>query len=170
MNIRVPERNKKKVVVKIKNTEMYVPEIPEHFIILKDTREQMPYQFSGIPSISRKLHEGDYSIENYDAGITIERKGLNDFYGSIAQGRNRFMREMERLKSYEFKGLVIEAEEQDVLCPEQSFRKIHRNTVYSTIVSLEVKHNVHVYYGSRKMCENKVLNWLVKFWNFKNNI
>ena len=54
-----------------------------------------------------------------------------------------------------------EAEEQDILCPEMYGRGIKGNSVYGSIISIEIKYGLHVYYGSRNKCENKVLNWFI---------
>ena len=93
--------------------------------------------------------------------LSIERKSANDFYGSITQGRDRFERELERLKRYKFKGLVIEENESDILCPEMFGRNLSKNSVYGSIISFEINYGLHVYYGDRKRCENKVLNWFI---------
>ena len=77
---------------------------------------------------------------------------------------------LERMQEAEFKGLVIEAYEDEVLEPELSYSSIHSNSVYSTITALEVKYGFHVYMGSRKDCENKLINWLVYFYKMKRRI
>ena len=104
-------------------------------VFLIDTREQRPYTFTGpddlpYPSLRTKLDEGDYSIaaRSPDASpdcvtfmaslqgkVAVERKTLDDFVGSISQGRARFMREVERLKDYQFKAIVVEASLHDIL-------------------------------------------------------
>lgn len=64
--------------------------------IIIDTREQLPLSFTGHETVSRKLDEGDYNIEELEEHIVIERKSLNDFYGSIIQDHARFKREILR--------------------------------------------------------------------------
>lgn len=154
--------------LKVRNIGLYHPPIPANMTVVIDTQEQLPYMFSGCRTFHKSLGEGDYSIEGWENKISIERKSANDFYGSIVNNkdtnnRDRLEREFERMKSYKFKALVIEEEEQDILCPEMYGRDINRNSIYGSIISFEVKYGLHVYYGSRKYCENKILNWFI-YW------
>lgn len=78
-------------------------------IIEIDSREQTPLVFTRLQSISgATLPEGDYRI----AGVTdfvVERKGSLDELASCCIGRNRdrFERELFRLRPYRFKRLLI---------------------------------------------------------------
>jgi len=146
------------------------PIIPSGLVLVIDTREQAPYKPDGALHISRKLEYGDYSIKGFENQVSIERKSLEDFYRSIGKDRERFKYMLERMQEAEFKGLVIEAYEDEVLAPELSYSSIHSNSVYSTITALEVKYSLHVYMGSRKDCENKMINWLVYFFKMKRRI
>jgi ERCC4-type nuclease len=65
-------------------------------MIIIDTREQHPLLFAGRETIRRKLSEGDYNIEELIPYIVLERKTLNDFYGSIITGHKRFKDEIIR--------------------------------------------------------------------------
>jgi len=40
----------------------------------------------------------------------VERKSLNDFLGSIGNNRKAFMAEMQRIKAYPYRALVIESQ------------------------------------------------------------
>ena len=88
--------------------------IPEGFVLTIDTREQdnlFRKPPKGLLIVRDTLRAGDYSCKGFENAISIERKGLNDFYGSIGNGRDRFRRELELLKGYQWAGLVIEADE-----------------------------------------------------------
>jgi len=145
----------------------YKPLIPSGLVLVVDTREQTPYAPGGVPSLRRKLDYADYSVKGFERQVSVERKSLDDFYLSIGKNRDRFKRMLERMQETEFRGLVIEAYEDEVLSPELSYSKIHRNSVYSTIIALEIKYGLHIYMGSRKSCENKMLNWLIYFYRTK---
>lgn len=79
--------------------------------IIIDTREQRPWTFSDFNCETERkgLVTGDYSLVGLEDHISIERKSFDDFLGSIGTGRDRFMREMHRLKAYPVKALIIEA-------------------------------------------------------------
>ena len=64
--------------------------------IIIDTREQKPLKFTGHETTRRKLDEGDYATEKSENKIVIEGKSVEDFYGSIIQGHQRFKREILR--------------------------------------------------------------------------
>ena len=103
---------------------------------IQDTREQWPIkfaapvrrEFSEGGTIIKGLGEGDYSV-SMDAGVTImpiriERKSLGDLYGCIPHEpgcqkdcgkRCRFERELDRLRAYEYRAIVVEASADDIL-------------------------------------------------------
>jgi ERCC4-type nuclease len=72
--------------------------------IIIDTREQLPLSFTGHETISRKLDEGDYNIEELEDYIVIERKSYDDLYSSITHWHIRFKSEIKRaiLKKKDF--------------------------------------------------------------------
>ena len=97
--------------------------------IVIDTREQLPYSFDSmvdskrgkdlvVPTVVAGLPSGDYSIENWEESIAIERKSLQDLYGSTISGRERFEKEIARLNDgYLFAAVVIEATWDEILDP-----------------------------------------------------
>lgn len=143
----------------------YIPVVPKGFEIVIDTREQKPYKFGKIPTITKCLNSGDYSVSGMEELVLVERKSQFDFYGSVTgKARQRFYRMLDRAEKCLFKGLVIECDELDVLSPESSFSGISKNSVYATIISLEIKRGLHVYYGNRRSCALKIANWLLVFY------
>lgn len=92
---------------------------PEKPTIIIDTREKTPLVFTGLPIRGtpelhvhvEKLNEGDYSILGLKHKVFIERKSPQDLYGTLFQGRERFERELERVKAagYEYRYLVVES-------------------------------------------------------------
>lgn len=79
--------------------------------ILIDTREQNPYSFTAFPVEVEKgtLSTGDYSIPGFTDEVAIERKELGDLIGCLSHDRERFTRELERLRGYQSAALLIEA-------------------------------------------------------------
>lgn len=61
-------------------------------IILVDTREQLPYW----PTIRATLVVGDYTTQKLLNKFHIERKSLQDLYGTLTSGNNRFKYELFR--------------------------------------------------------------------------
>ena len=85
--------------------------------VIIDTREQHELPFNNLhiqrgntlPTIRKKLDVGDYSFVGYEDIIMIERKSVNDLYGTVLGGHERFKRELERAKNHKWKYLVIES-------------------------------------------------------------
>ncbi len=151
----------------------YIPIIPNNFTVIIDTREQNPYKFDdlNIPTVTKKLHSCDYSIQGFESSILIERKSQSDYYGSISEGRERFKAMWDRIDNkVEFKGLLIECTESELYTPELTFSGITKNSIYGTTNSLEVKYNIHTYINHREMCRIKLIHWLVKFFKEKRGI
>lgn len=104
------------------------------FAIVIDSREQLPYTFSGIhghepneivavQTVVRGLESGDYSIDGFEDRIAIERKSLEDLYGSVTWGRKRFEAEIGRLNDLGgqvgFAAVAIEADWREIANPAE---------------------------------------------------
>lgn len=79
--------------------------------IICDTREQNSlsfHGFRGVKTVRSGLKTGDYSIEGYEDRITFERKSVQDLVGTLCQGRERFERELDRMRAFEERYLLIE--------------------------------------------------------------
>lgn len=79
--------------------------------IVIDSREQQPYTFRGydIQIELGTLLTGDYSLAGFTDRIAIERKELSDLIQCLSWERERFSREMQRAKGYDFFAVIIEA-------------------------------------------------------------
>ena len=79
--------------------------------VVVDSREQCPYRFEGMGAVVEVgvLASGDYSLHGFGSRIAIERKELGDLIGCLSYGRERFERELVRLRSYEFACVLVES-------------------------------------------------------------
>jgi len=75
--------------------------------ILIDTREQAPLRFDHLPYETATLATGDYSIAGFEDHFTVERKSIADLVQSVTFERERFERELVRMRGYNFRRLVI---------------------------------------------------------------
>lgn len=78
--------------------------------IIIDTREQVPWSFCNLPNEPGTLAAGDYSVRGLTHLISIERKSLPDLLACVGRERDRFRRELARLRAYRFRCLVVEAD------------------------------------------------------------
>lgn len=92
------------------------------YTIIRDTRENTGWTWekdegskSFIPIDGTKidtLDAGDYSIEGMQHIVRIERKAsISELYGNLmsSEHKQRFYREMEKLKDIKYKCIVIES-------------------------------------------------------------
>lgn len=91
-------------------------------VVLVDTREQTPLKITQYPVEVVGLRTGDYGVRGFsdltNPRFIIERKSLADLCGSLGKGRIRFMEEMERMREFTFRALVIEAAVDEVECSQ----------------------------------------------------
>ncbi len=84
--------------------------------VVQDTREQEPFLFGPeVATQTGTLPSGDYSLLGFELRVAIERKSLADFVASVTRERERFWRELERLRSYEFAAVVVEGSVEELL-------------------------------------------------------
>jgi ERCC4-type nuclease len=85
--------------------------VTTNLTIIEDTREQTPLNLGdirGVTVIRHGLKTGDYSIAGYENEICFERKSVGDLVGTLIGGHERFLREMERMKDFEVKYILVE--------------------------------------------------------------
>lgn len=79
--------------------------------IVQDSREQTPlsfHNFRGIETVRQGLKTGDYSVQGHESEICFERKSVQDLVGTLIGGHERFLREMERMRDFKAKYILIE--------------------------------------------------------------
>jgi len=152
-----------------------LPKLPGGFCLIIDTREQNPLFLPKPPKklivVRETLEVGDYSIKQFEHNICIERKNLADLFISLGKDRKRFKAELDKIKgNYEWFGLLIEATEDEVLTPQQ-FSQMNINSVYNSLISIQMKYNCHIYFSkNRYMSELWVLNSFVKWFKYKRGL
>ena len=120
------------------------------FCILIDSREQKPYLFNNIKPLPPKtkivgLKTGDYSLENFQDKICVERKEKSDLFNSIGKGRKRLEAEFERMSEMDYAVLLIESSLAGIFTNPPSRSKMNPKAVFRTLISWSQKYNVHVW-------------------------
>jgi len=82
---------------------------PTQLLVIVDSREQRPFDLSPMQMKVDGLATGDYSLAGLEDLVCVERKELNDLIGCIGSGRERFKRELHRMKAYPARCVVVEA-------------------------------------------------------------
>lgn len=135
--------------------------VPFPATVLIDQREKLPYAFAGLradksdtggrPGLilvqSRVCHleTGDYTLGGYAERYAVERKSLEDLYGTLGQHRDRFEHELCRLNLLPEGGdVVIEASVDDIAERPPEFSRLLPKTVTRSIQAWRFRfRNVH---------------------------
>lgn len=120
-------------------------------IVVIDTREQTPWTAEGLGmrTIRAKLDTGDYSLEGLESRVAIERKSIDDWVGSIMGARKRFYRELDRMRAFDFRCVIIEGSVRDIAKGLYT-SQVNPKTVLAFIAEVAVMQSVPVYLaGSR---------------------
>jgi len=138
-------------------------------IIIVDTREQKPYDFSHIspPPVVKvaTLKAGDYSLKGFEDQVAIERKSLIDAFGTFGTGRKRFERELERMVTYQFAAVVIEADWDNIVLRPPARSKLEPKTVVASIATWCQRYRVHFWTcPNRAFAEKWTYRLLERFW------
>lgn len=150
-----------------------------NFTIIIDTREQHPFTFQGLESDARgdrrplivptnagTLQSGDYSVKGLEHAVAVERKSMVDLYGTIGAGRDRFVRELERLDQMEFAAVVIEAGWPAIIGNPPAQSKISPKVIYRSIIAWGQRYpRVHWWpCPTRTFAERTTFRILQRFW------
>ena len=120
----------------------------EEIVITTDTREQLTLDFTkfrGVSSVRGTLKTGDYSIQGYDDTICFERKSVQDLVGTLIGGHERFLREMERMRAFKAKYILIE-HTPDILynyCAKHGWQRKF-NTIIQSLLAYACHYQVRV--------------------------
>jgi DNA excision repair protein ERCC-4 len=113
-------------------------------VIIIDTREQEPLPFSRLKTRAGSLFTGDYSVAGLESLFAVERKSISDLVGCcIGQNRERFERELHRLRGFRFKRLIIIGSETQIL-KGHYHSNIKPQAVMGTLHAFEVRYDVPV--------------------------
>jgi ERCC4-type nuclease len=168
-----------RLIVK-RNGHSITRQIPKP-VVLIDTREQSPFDFSRFPNWiagekRQKLDAGDYSIQGMENVLALERKSLSDLITTLIQHRLRFFKMCEQLAQYLWRALLVEASYEDIKSPydEECNTMAHPNAVSGTLDALEARFGIPVIYTSqyRPLAEEKAASWLSKhftYWYLEEN-
>jgi len=147
-------------------------DFPKGFTLVIDTREQSPLFITGsLPKglvvVRDTLDVGDYSIRGFEHQVSVERKTISDLLGCLGNDRERFKRELEKLKVYEWKAICLEGTE-DELLQFHDFSLMHPNSIRQSIVSINIRYGVQFYFNPKRLSiERWVLDHLIKFFRVK---
>ena len=109
--------------------------------IIIDSREQSPLVLTRLKSQVGSLQSGDYSVLGLEDEFSCERKSISDLCGSLTSGRERFERELHRLRGFRFARLLIIGTEEDIKAGNYRSR-VNPKSVWASLCAFEVRYGV----------------------------
>ena len=90
------------------------------YTVIKDTREQDGWFFSPYDRCSgmevSTMKTGDYTIKGYEDLVCVERKGsVTEIATNLGKKKKAFQAEMERMKAFDFRFILLEFSASDVI-------------------------------------------------------
>lgn len=135
--------------------------------IIIDTREQLPYDFTGYQSRVATLGTGDYSLEGYEGQLAVERKSKEDAYSCVGANRKRFVECLERLSCLERSAVVIECDLPDFAIPPAR-TIINARQAVGSYVAWSCYYRIPVFWcGSREYAERVTVRFLAAYATMK---
>jgi ERCC4-type nuclease len=154
------------------------------YTIIKDTREKegyffIPYQ-NCLGSVDQKLDTGDYSIVGLEDKICIERKGcVEELAINLGKQKGAFMDEIERMKSFPHKFIVLEFTAEDLVKFPDNTRipnknktdlKITGKYMLKCLMEFQLYNDIHILFCGNKNTAFVVVNSILKRINEKYTI
>lgn len=151
--------------------------------IVVDTREQLPFSFGGLRAdvsygagnsatliielVTGTLAAGDYSLWGFTDQVAIERKSIADLFGTLSQGRDRFVRELERMQdTLQFAAVVVEADWSEILNRPPLYSELPPKIVHRSVLAWQQRYpRVHWWMmPDRRLAEVTTFRILERFW------
>jgi ERCC4-type nuclease len=131
--------------------------------LIIDQREQAPLTFTRFQSIRGTLLTGDYSVAGLEELLSIERKTVADLVGCcLGENRERFERELHRLRGFRFKRLLIVGTEEEILAGQYR-SAITPKAVISSLAAWEMRFDCPVVYkATPEAAVRQIEKW--SFW------
>jgi ERCC4-type nuclease len=133
-------------------------------VIVVDSREQAPLTFHTLQAVVGSLQTGDYSVAGLEHLFAIERKSVADLVGCcMGQNRDRFERELHRLRGFRFKRSLIVGVRAEV--DQHRYRSgISPQSVLHTLAAFEVRYEVPVVWEpDTEAAARRIESWAVWF-------
>ena len=131
--------------------------------ILTDTREQTPLLFANLTTERRTLPTGDYSVLGFERDFCVERKTIEDLVQSLTHERDRFSRELQRMRGYSFRRLLIVGTLADI--EAHRYRsQANPKAIIGSLFAFEARFDVPVYFcATPATAATQIERWALYF-------
>lgn len=134
-------------------------------VLVVDTREQRPLEFVHLQAVRGTLQTGDYGLQSVPA-YSIERKSVPDMVSSLTGERERFWRELERLKAIQGSGfarLLIVGTRRE-LAEVLARRAVKVEQILGSLAAIDARYVPVVWADTPERAAAMVEGWAWYFW------
>lgn len=136
----------------------------QQLTVVIDQQEKKPWSLS-LPTVTRHLRTGDYSISGLEEVLTVERKSLGDFINTVIHEWLRFRKELYRMSSMDAACVVVEATLDDVL-QKRYEAEVHPHSILGRANGIFLDHGIPVFWwGPRAATVNMVERYFMLAWD-----
>ena len=132
-------------------------------IVIVDSREQTPLPFAHFPTERATLATGDYSVKGFEREFCVERKTVEDLVQSLTHERDRFSRELQRMRAFDFRRLLIVGTLSDI--EAHRYRsQANPKSVIASVTAFEIRYQLPVCYcPTPEAAAVQIERWAVYF-------
>jgi ERCC4-type nuclease len=132
-------------------------------LFVVDTREptHTAYAFDGCAAVRAKLDSGDYSVQGLEHQVAVERKALGDFIACCTHERERFWKELGRLKHYPVRAVVVESSLEVILAGAYRSAALPRSILGSAL-AIQVDFGIPVIFAGDRREAERITAWILK--------
>jgi len=168
------------------------------YVILIDTAEKLPFAFdkpvrnvitrskrhTHLRIQSRQQHlrlgadtllSGDYSVAGHEhpgpVSVMVERKSLEDLFGTLGQERERFEAKLDLLhRTYTIAAVVVESSWEQIFASPPSYSELNPFSIFQSVLAWKVRYPNVLWelVGSREWAEVFTVRFLERFWREHN--
>ena len=135
--------------------------------IVVDSREKCPFSFRDyeVTLTTAALPSGDYTLLGFESEVAVERKATDDLIACLGVNRERFVRELARLRGYQAAVVVVEGALSDLELGAYRSKMSPLSAVQS-VVALTQRYRMPFHFaGDRRKAEFFTFNFLRHFAN-----
>jgi ERCC4-type nuclease len=134
---------------------------PPALTICVDTREgNVPPFPEGVTLLRETMKTADYTSPALRTVAVVERKSVSDFCSTISFGRERFERELERMRSFRFKACVVEGDCSLVMRSSG----VHPHAILGTVASMTARWDCPVLFVPNEASCGRIIAGLLARW------
>lgn len=134
--------------------------------IVCDTREQHPYTFERFQDVTvtrAALQSGDYSLPGAEHLVALERKSIDDLVSCLCRERERFERELHRLRPFDLAAVIVECNLLDLA--RGNYRsKMNPTSAVNSVLALHQRYGVPFLFCGTRAGGEYCVHELLRLW------